>query len=419
MTIRNLNTPALALLLALTPLACVEQTAPPRCVPGMAVVCACPSGRTGAQSCQVEGQYAECVCDDPSLDAGIEDAASTPEDAASSPEDAASSPDAPATPVADAPALRDAPEMDSPLCFEPQEELCDGRDNDCDGLADEGHICPDDSVHFTEPFAGRVWFVGTLTEGYSGGGAVQRFWPSVSDSYRRIYDPYLTTARFRRSDDALFFASNTGLHQAGPGEPALPTPTCRNGPYDFDAMNRLYYVCREKLYRDGTPLLASVSWLEAVLPSGRSIVVRPALRNAVALLVDVDGTELSRLSFLDWSGTFDLLQNQSSVQGERAWIMTLRALPDGSREFVVVRVDGETGAWDVVRRLPLPTLLGSAGIALPDGRILLEVPDLTTTWDHQFVDYPPEGPVRVIWREAEAPEVRLHGLSQFITGPLE
>jgi hypothetical protein len=393
MTTRSMKARALTLLLALTPLACVEQREA-RCVPGMAVVCACTSGRTGAQTCQAEGRYAECVCDEPSLDAGIEDASF----------DAAS----------DARVPRDAARTDSPLCFEPRQEVCDGRDNDCDGLADEGHICPDDSVRFTEPFAGGVWFVGTLTEGLAGGGAVQRFWPSVSDSYRRIYDSYLQRARFRRSDNALFFSSNSGLHEASPGEPA--TPLCFNASYDFDQTNRLYSICGDTLFRDGTPLLASVRWLEAVLPSGRSIVVRPALRDAVLLLLDVDGTELSRLSFTDWSGTFEAVYGSSSVQGERAWVMVRRDIVPP--ELVVVRVDGDTGAWDVVRRLPPPELPGASTIALPNGHVLFERQNVSAS-GYEFVDYPPEGPVRVLWREAEAPEVRLHGLSQFITGPLE
>jgi hypothetical protein len=364
----------------------------------MAVVCACPSGRTGAQTCQAEGRYAECVCDEPSLDAGIEDAARF---------DVAT----------DARAPRDAARTDSPLCFEPQVEFCDGRDNDCDGLADEGHICPDDSVHFTEPFAGGVWFVGTLLEGYAGHGAVQRFWPSVAASYRRIFAGDFNGARFRRSDGALFFSAIGGLREASPGEPVVPTLPCLSGRYDFDAMNRLYYICRETLFRDGAPLRASVRWLEAVLPSGRSIVVRPELRDAVLLLLDVDGTELSRLTFSDWTGTFDVLGDSSSVQGERAWVMIVRN--NEPLEYVVVRVDGDTGAWDVVRRLQPPSLASGNQVALPDGHVVFARQDAYASSTYEFVDYPPEGPPSVIWREAEAPEVRLHGLSQFITGPLE
>lgn len=399
MTACNLKTRALALLLVLTSSACVAPPSVPRCVPGMTLACACASGERGAQACQSDGRYAACVCDGRSLDAGIEDAARTRDVAAT-----------------DARTPRDAARADSPLCFDPREELCDGRDNDCDGIADEGHVCPDDSIHFTEPFAGGVWFRGTLTEGLGGQDAVQRFWPSVTDGYHRIYDSYVSRVLFRQSDGALYFSSSSGLHEASPGEPTLPTLPCVNGPFGFDDLNRAYYVCGETLFRDGMPLLASISWLEAVLPSGRSIVVRPDLRNATFLLLDVDGTELSRLSFPDWSGTFSALTASSSVQGERAWLMVAREIDPV--EYVVVRVDGNTGAWDVVRRLR-STPLGPYRIALPNGHVLFDRQDAFASSTYEFVDLPPDGPPRVVWREADAPEVRLHGATQFIAGPLE
>jgi hypothetical protein len=50
----------------------------PRCVPGMAVACACRDGASGAQTCRPDGVFDPCACDPPAVDAGAVDAGAPP-----------------------------------------------------------------------------------------------------------------------------------------------------------------------------------------------------------------------------------------------------------------------------------------------------------------------------------------------------
>ncbi|MFO0610053.1 MAG: hypothetical protein U0324_43240 [Polyangiales bacterium] len=50
----------------------------PRCVPGMAVACACRDGASGAQTCRPDGAFDPCVCDPPAGDAGAVDTGAPP-----------------------------------------------------------------------------------------------------------------------------------------------------------------------------------------------------------------------------------------------------------------------------------------------------------------------------------------------------
>lgn len=381
---------ALALLFALVQLGCAAQhTSIPRCVPGTEAACGCTNGSVGTQRCEPNGQYAACICEESTLDAGLPDAAGS---------DVFTLPDA---------------RLDTPRCIAPEDEWCDGRDNDCDGVVDNGHVCPDDTVAFVEPFNGGVWFGGYA----AAGAAIQRFWPSLNNHYRLVSGHRGSV--FRPSDNALYSTTHVGLHSEA-GEPAIPTPPCiwLTIPFRFDVEDRAYYACDNTLFRDGAPFVSDVAWVEAVLPSGRAVIVRSDMRTFT--LIDADGTELTRpFPSNDWSGAFAPLASSSSVQGERAWLMALRTFSDASTELVVLRVDANTEEWNVVRRLPMMGHIGNARIALPDGHVLLEREDAKTFYEVEFVDIPPDGPPRIIWREIEALEVSVHGPHQFLTGPLE
>ena len=50
--------------------ATATSTAPPLCIPGASVACACVTGQTGAQTCRSAGTFAPCVCSSPTVDAG-------------------------------------------------------------------------------------------------------------------------------------------------------------------------------------------------------------------------------------------------------------------------------------------------------------------------------------------------------------
>ena len=92
---------------------------------------------------------------------------------------------------------------------------------------------------------------------------------------------------------------------------------------------------------------------------------------------------------------------------------------DGGVERIVVRVDGETGMWDVVRRIPWSAEFQGASMALPDGHVFARRRDAATASDYEFVVFPPGGPPRVVWREVEAFGVRLHIDDLFVAGPLD
>ena len=63
-------------------------------------------------------------------------------------------------------------------CIADPAEWCDGKDNDCDGVIDNGHVCPEPGVANTLPFSDGVYLQGTTSEGLCGTDALQRFWPT-------------------------------------------------------------------------------------------------------------------------------------------------------------------------------------------------------------------------------------------------
>ncbi len=65
---------------------------------------------------------------------------------------------------------------------------------------------------------------------------------------------------------------------------------------------------------------------------------------ATFALLGVDGTEVSRPDLTAWVGDMRALRTSSSVQGESAWVMFSRTYSGTTREAVVFRVDGDTGA---------------------------------------------------------------------------
>lgn len=351
------------------------------CVPGISVACTCADGAAGAQQCSATGAFDACECTSRGPDGGLS--------------------------------------LDAAACVPTavSEERCDALDDDCDGVVDESLVCADSTLSHTEPYERGVWFVGTLGEGGCGGGALQQFSPSVADQYLTGYDCYAN--RFHLADSgAVHYTLLTGgvvRDQPTGIDPRMPTPSCTNnfGQIGFDAANRFYYQCDGALRREGELLAVNVFLLEAVLPSGRTVVSLGS-RLPRASLLDVDGTLLSTPDFGLWAGVVTPVTASASVQGEAAWMLFRRAMPDGNRELVVMRVDGETARWSLVRRFPLESM-GLNYLALPDGRVFSI--RQSATYEDLIVEHPLDGPERIVYRETEH-RVRMHGYFQLTTGPL-
>lgn len=319
----------------------------------------------------------------------------------------------------------DAPTQDAP-CVATAFETCDGADEDCDGRADEGFVCPDDTITNVEEYEGGVWFAGTLSDGACWLNALQQFWPSHDDRYMSGFGCTPFWFAFRPSDNALFYVQGyDGIRRDVPlGEdPLVDAPPCGRpwSHFGFDARDHMYYECDTSIGRslrrdDGEMLAAGVAWLEAVLPSGRTVVAVGSPGEEAFTLRDIDGFDLGGPVFDGWDGRFVALETSSTVQGEAAWMIVRRAFSGGGGEFLVLRVDGDTATWSVARRMRLEGSLGVARLALPDGTIFGMEADPDSLEEYVFREYAPGDGPSVVYREHDA-TVRVHVPLQFVPGP--
>ncbi|MFW6031251.1 MAG: hypothetical protein ACOC9T_01555, partial [Myxococcota bacterium] len=68
-------------------------------------------------------------------------------------------------------------------------------------------------------------------------------------------------------------------------------------------------------------------------------------------------------------------------------------------EAVIFRVDGVTGRWSKVRRVPVPSDRSRSLIGLPDGTVIQRLDGSDQEGDDFLVEYPPGGAARVVWHE--------------------
>ncbi|TMQ03295.1 MAG: hypothetical protein E6J91_47530, partial [Deltaproteobacteria bacterium] len=129
--------------------ASTASTASEACATGDA--CTCADGVSGTQVCRPDGSLAACAC---ALGSGA------------------------------CPTARSV-------------EYCDGLDNDCNGIVDDGEVCPDPTVANTTPFTGGVYL--------HGANQVQRFWPTLSTTPFAGFNFSTSGFRFRRSDATLYY----------------------------------------------------------------------------------------------------------------------------------------------------------------------------------------------------------------------
>lgn len=361
------------------------------CDAGEVVECACIDGTTGQQTCSADGTFLPCECEGLQGDAG---------------------------------AVADGGAVDAASCRLAEDEWCDGRDNDCDGVVDNHEACPDPTVMNTEPFTGTAFFQqnGSICS-YA---HVRRIWPTLApyDS-SNTSDCYADWFTFRPTDGrGFYYATFSGIHRnvaEGP-DPVVATPPCGEFPsriFGFDGGGVLHYACQDTLFRGaGVPVTTNLYAYVTTLSDGRTIVVRRSLADPEKLdfvAIGVDGTELSRLSpHDDFVGVMRPNFESASPVGGRAYVTYLRWFGQLDNEVVVFRLT-ENDDWQRVRRLAVESL-GEAQLALPDGTVLISDFIPGTVGDRRVVAYRPDQTVGVLWNAIDDGDT-VFSPAQLLLGP--
>lgn len=295
-----------------------------------------------------------------------------------------------------------------PRCAE-EKELCNGVDDNCNGLVDEAYSCPaeDNLPVGGVPFEGGLYFVGRASPDGINETAIQRFWPNVATDYVAGFGTYARDLRFRRSDWQLFYTDNQTLR--GQVDGPLETPDCAASAisaFDFDAENTLYYLCDDVLRR------------------GAGEVVAEGVRRMLG--ATDDGRVLAHVLPGGWGhyhdGEFHPADIQISganaypsatIQRDRAVVAVLRDAEVVGHELMLLQFD-EQSHWSVLRRIQSEQT-GSNWAGLTDGTSFISQLDPDTTGLRRFLAVLPDGSERPVWREADATDVFFGG--GFLLGP--
>lgn len=296
-------------------------------------------------------------------------------------------------------------DVSEPQC-EPSNEVCDDADNDCDEYVDEGFVCPPEpGVVGAVPYEGGVYFEGTTVPGSASATALQRFWPSVADSYIDGFDSYDDRFKIRRSDNQLFFTNREELHGAIDG--VVPIEPCSTAPtsWDFDAEGVLAYSCGFGLFRAGEEL-ATDGGIFGVTDDGRV----------------VGGT--SEFGWGHWQdGVFTPADFDFGTAFLRGYppvfhgnIGVVPLLVDDA-EIAVLKFDEESH-WSLMRRMPVvEEQLGAHALAIPDGTIFMQQWDPDGNQQLRIVAYLPDGSEVVAWHESDGGAVQ--EVFSLFPGPLD
>jgi hypothetical protein len=309
-------------------------------------------------------------------------------------------------------------------CIADPAEWCDGKDNDCDGVIDNGHVCPEPGVANTLPFSDGVYLQGTTSEGLCGTDALQRFWPTKEKTYYYGFNCYADLYQFRPSDWQLFYeATFSGIliDDSTTGTDTLvPTPPCGEsvfGKFGFDGAGTMYYMCSGSVRRGNGESVTGASALAAVLADGRMVVTRASPTGSARFeLVDPSGTTVSTLDLSkEFVGTLSALPNACTVSGNDAFLLLSRSQGQEPLEMVVYRLTADS-KWLLVRRVTTKRS-GLANLVISDGTVFVREDDPTSTFGERIVAFPSGGSETIVWREDEAPVVRAHIGDQMLVGP--
>lgn len=434
------------------------------CVPGAAEACHCSDGSKGARSCDESGAFGECICG-PSVAGSGGESGSSGEAGWGSPPSGASGSDgrlgdggtpesgagfgpvavgghSAGAPVHEGGALASADsggasvvagasgaggEAGSGETCVPEPEWCDELDNDCNGVADEGEVCPDDMVTNTDPVTQAVYIDGTLQEG-SCQAVLQRVWPTFDPAeHSETFHCHAKNYAFRPSDGVIFYPRTfTGLHRDAPGtedDPIIPTEPCddRLGyAIGFDANDTLHYQCDDTIRRaDGELVAESVERLVGVLQDGRILATRESLtvpRASAFVVLNADGIEVSRLDpQAQYQNGVTAYPTATTISGNRAYVALFRYFRQLQFEFVLYRLM-EDNSWQRMRRLRLPFY--DIGLVLPDATVMVRQVDPSSNLSEQLVRaFWPDGSEAIVWREHEQTAVRSHANFLLLAGP--
>lgn len=137
--------------------------------------------------------------------------------------------------------------------------------------------------------------------------------------------------------------------------------------------------------------------IAAVLANGRMVVFQ--FTSESATFIEPDGSLVSEAPTSEWEGSMNL--TFALAVGDVAYVTFERTYRRGTRqEAVVFRVDGVTGRWNKVRRVPTSLSASRSLIGLPDGTVIQRRDPSNDREDDFLVEYPPGRAARVVWRES-------------------